>query len=284
MVFLFLRRNIILILKGIAMGIANAIPGVSGGTIAVITKIYDKLLDAITLNIKKLFKNLPFLLCVFGGMAIGIVLAAFALKFLLDNYNVPTQFFFIGIIIGSMPIVYRECTVEQKLKPVHIIPFLLGAAAIILFGFVNADSSAAQAEINPIILCIMSFIAAVSMVIPGLSGALVMKALGGYDIAINAVTEFDIPTLLIIAIGAGLGVLASARIISFLFKKWRAITYCVIAGLILGSIPQIFPKEFAFNAQGIIAIFVLIIGMILPTSMELLGKQNKKSESSSLNT
>ncbi len=274
----------ILVLKGIAMGLANAVPGVDGGTIAVITKVFDRFIDAITLNIKKLIKNLPFLLCIFGGMAIGIIIASFILDYLFENYNVPTQFFFIGIIIGSIPILYKECTAEQKLKPVHIIPFLLGAAAVILFCFINPDASSAQTEMNPIILFIISFIAAVCMIIPGFSGALIMKALGSYDLTIHAITEFNIPILLIIAVAVGLGILASARIISFLFKKSRIVTYCVIAGFILGSIPQVFPKEFAFNTQGIIAIFVLIIGMVIPTVMELPGKHKKKTESSSVNT
>ena len=101
-------------LKGIAIGTANAVPGVSGGTIAVITKIYDKLLAAITPNIKKLIKNLPFLIPVGLGMLIGILAAAKVLGFLFDEFNVPTQMFFIGVVIGSIPMIYKECTAEKS--------------------------------------------------------------------------------------------------------------------------------------------------------------------------
>lgn len=258
-------KHIIEYLKGVCMGIANAVPGVSGGTIAVITKIYDRLLSSITLNLKILKKNIVFLICVVLGMGTGIIIASFALEYLFQSYNVPTQFFFIGIIIGSMPLIYKECTKESKIKPIHIIPFIIGIGVMLGFGFLKEDVFALSGTtIHPVVMIIMAFFSAVAMIIPGLSGALVLKALGGYETAISAVTSFDIFTLLMFGIGALLGLLCSAKIISFLFKKCRTGTYCVIMGLIIASIVQIYPKEFTFDLQGIIAVLTLIIGIVIP--------------------
>jgi putative membrane protein len=254
-------------LKGAAVGIANAIPGVSGGTIAVITKIYDKLLSSITPNIKKLLKNMDFLLPVGIGMVIGILLAAKVLGFLFDTYNVPTQLFFVGVVIGSMPMIYKECTKESRLSPVNILPFLAGAAVMIGMFFVKDDTSGTAESLtllNGIIFFFSAFLAAVAMIIPGISGALILKVLGSYDTAIAAVNSLNIPVLLIFAAGAVVGIFAAAGIISALLRKYRKGTYCFISGLILGSVPSIFPSEFRFDLMGVVGIVMLVIGVVLP--------------------
>ena len=265
---------LMLAVKGACIGIANAIPGVSGGTIAFILKIYDKLLDAISLNLKKLKNNLPFLIPVGIGVLLGIFLAAKVLGYLFEHHNVPTQFFFIGIIIGSMPAIIKECKSEGNLKPIHILPFLLSAVGIILFNSLKEGS--AGVGLNPVSIILMTAVAAAAMIMPGLSGSLVLKILGGYDNAIDAVNNLDIITILWYGIGAVIGLLAAAKIISILLKKCKTGTYCAIIGLIIGSVPAIYPAEFALNAEGIIAVIVLILGAALPIGMELLGNKLSK--------
>lgn len=265
---------LMLAVKGMCIGIANAIPGVSGGTIAFILKIYDKLLDAISLNLKKLKKNLPFLIPVGIGVLLGVFLAAKVLGYLFEHHNVPTQFFFIGIIIGSMPAIIKECKSEGNLKPIHILPFLLSAVGIILFNSLKEGS--ADVGLNPVSIILMTAVAAAAMIMPGLSGSLVLKILGGYDNAIDAVNNLDIITILWYGIGAVIGLLAAAKIISILLKKCKTGTYCAIIGLIIGSVPAIYPAEFALNAEGIIAVIVLILGAALPIGMELLGNKLSK--------
>ena len=123
------------VVKGIAVGIADAIPGVSGGTLAVILKIYDRLLPAISLNLKKLKKNIGFLMTVGIGIVLGIVIASKILSYLFEAHNVPTQMFFMGVIIGSIPGIYKECTKERKLRPADAVPFLIAAAAMLVFTY-----------------------------------------------------------------------------------------------------------------------------------------------------
>lgn len=274
-------KYIMLVLKGIAIGIANAVPGVSGGTIAVITKIYNKLLEAITPNIKKLIKNMPFLIPVGVGMLIGILAAAKLLGFLFNEYNVPTQLFFIGVIIGSIPMIYKECTAEKKLSAVCLAPFAVGILAMTAMAFLSPADTAASGSLDlagGIILFISSVLAAAAMIIPGISGALIMKVLGAYDTVIGAVNEFNFPILIVVAVGAVVGIFATAGVITILLKKFRRGTYCLIGGLIIGSIPSIFPSNFSFNVQGIIGIVLLLIGIAVPFLTELPAKNRSKTE------
>ncbi|MCM1577404.1 MAG: DUF368 domain-containing protein [Ruminococcus sp.] len=267
---------LILALKGACIGIADAVPGVSGGTIAFILKIYDRLLDAIDLNPKKLIKNLPFIIPVGIGIVAGIFCASKVLGYLFEYHNVPTQMFFMGIIIGSLPAIIKECRSAGKLKAVHIIPFAVALAGIVLFNTLK-EGSVSGAD-SPVAIILMTVAAAAAMIMPGLSGALVLKILGGYEGAITAVSNLDIVTLLYYAIGAAVGLLAAAKIISILLAKCKTGTYCAIIGLIIGSLPAVYPKELALNGEGIIAVVIFIIGLALPLVMEILGKKRQEDK------
>ena len=276
------KDSIFLVLKGMAIGIGNAIPGVSGGTIAVVTKIFDRLIEAITPNIKKLIKNMPFLVPVGIGMVIGIFLTSVALEKLFEAYNVPTQLFFLGLIIGSLPLVMKECKKDSKrIRPINLIPFLAGILFMIALLFSSSGSAmftGSSLSVRDIVLyIIMGFIATVAMIIPGVSGSMIMKIFGAYDSIISAVAHLNFPVLIVFAIGAVVGLFVAARIIDALMKKFRQGTYCLIIGLIVGSVPHIFPAEFRFNAQGIIGIVLFVVGAAIPFLMELPLKKKEQA-------
>ena len=111
--------HIINVLKGVVIGIANAIPGVSGGTMMVIMKVFDRLLGAVTLNLKKLKENFVFLLTILLGMGIGVILSAKVLSVCFEKYFVQTQFFFMGVVLGSLPMIYKIATEKKKFSAVH---------------------------------------------------------------------------------------------------------------------------------------------------------------------
>ena len=275
------KDSIFLVLKGMAIGIGNAIPGVSGGTIAVVTKIYDRLIGAITPNIKKLIKNMPFLIPVGIGMVIGIFLTSVVLEQLFENYNVPTQLTFLGLIVGSLPLVLNECKKEQKkIRPVNLIPFAVGVLFMIALLFAGSGkalfSGGALSFRDVVLYIIMGFIAAVTMIIPGVSGSMVMKIFGAYDSVISAVANLEIPVLVCFGAGAVIGVFVAAKVIDVLIKKYRQGVYCLIIGLIVGSVPHIFPAEFRFNAQGIIGIILFFVGAAIPILMENPFKKKDK--------
>lgn len=292
-------EHIINVLKGVVIGIANAIPGVSGGTMMVIMKVFDRILGAV--SIKKLKANFVFLVTIVLGMGIGVVLSSLVLDYCFENFYVQTQFFFMGVVLGSLPMIYKEATKEKKLTPVHLIPFAIGLGVIIGVTVISRsiDNSVITTLTagNFIYLVIISIIAAAAMIMPGLSGSLVLLILGGYQTAITAVAEMNIPILIPIAIGVLLGIVLCAKLITLCLKKWQRGTYAVILGLIVGSFYAIWPREsqtteiidgvetvvteganFQFNGSGIIAIVIGIIGVILPLSMELLDRKKKSSE------
>lgn len=280
-------NHIINVFKGMCIGIADAIPGVSGGTIAVILKIYDQFLECLTLNLKKLFKNIKFILPVGIGILLGIVMASKVLAYLFEVHNSETQLFFLGVIIGSLPLIYKEGTSKGKFKPVHLIPFLLMSVGMIAFNAYAMDNAKTADTLHPVVIILITALAAAAMIMPGLSGALVLKVLGGYDLAIRSVNELDIVTLMFYAIGAVIGLLAAGKIISVLLKKCHYGTYSAILGLIVGSLPAIFPADYfsGFNASKLIGIGVFVIGLVLPMLTEIPEKlHNSRKNESSENT
>lgn len=296
-------EHIINVLKGVVIGIANAIPGVSGGTMMVIMKVFDRLLGAVSLNIKKLKENFVFLVTIVLGMGIGVILSAKVLNICFENFYVQTQFFFMGVVLGSLPMIYKEATKEKKLTPIHLLPFAIGFGVIIAVSLISASADnsiiTSLSAGNFIYLTVISIIAAAAMIMPGLSGSLVLLILGGYQTVINAVDEMNIPVLIPVAVGIIIGIVLCAKLITICLKKWQRGTYAVILGLIVGSFYAIWPREtqtieivdgvknvvtegadFEFNSTGIIAIVIGIIGVLLPLSMELLDKKKKDSASS----
>lgn len=294
-------EHVINILKGTVIGIANAIPGVSGGTMMVIMKVFDRLLGAVTLNLKKLKENFWFLFTIAVGMGIGIILSSKVLSVCFDMFYVQTQFFFLGVILGSIPLIYKEASKEKSFSFIHLIPFFIGIAAIVAVSVISSSMGANVVRTSLSVsvffyLVIISIVAAAAMIMPGMSGSLVFLILGGYQTIIQAVDQMNIPILIPVAIGVILGIVLCAKLITICLNKWRRGTYAVILGLIFGSLYAIFPKEsttteivdgvetlvktgadFHFNSTGFIAIAIGIIGILLPLSMEYIDRKKKKN-------
>lgn len=291
-------EHIVNVLKGAVIGIANAIPGVSGGTMMVIMKVFDRLMGAITLNIKKLKENFVFLLTIFIGLAIGVLMSAFVLDYCFTNFYVQTQFFFMGVVLGSLPMIYKAGTEDSKFKPVHFIPFLAGLAVIIAVTVVsmNIDPQPGSSDMNAgkfIYYVVALIISAAAMIMPGLSGSLVLLILGGYHDLMQAIRDFNFAILLPAGIGIIIGIVLCSKVITICLKKWKNGTYAVILGLITGSFYAIWPREsfeyeltdagvwekiptgavFEMNSTGVIAIIIGIIGVILPLSMEFIDRK-----------
>lgn len=259
-----------LFLKGIVVGIANIIPGVSGGTMAVILGIYDELINAISLSIEKLKKNWKFILCIGAGMGVGILVLANILSFLFENYNVATQFFFIGLILGSLPLVWSITVSDRKFKPINVIPFILMLGVMIIMFIIKPAENAVQTVISVrlfIELVIAGFVGAVAMIIPGISGSFMIKVLGHYETMQKAISDLNIVILIPLAIGIVIGLLVGAKIISILLKKFKQGIYAGILGLIVGSVLVIYPQEFSFKADIIPAVIALAVGAVIPLLM-----------------
>ena len=243
-----------LIVIGVILGVANVIPGVSGGTLAVVFNIYDRLINVITLNVKKILSEWKFILPLVVGMGLGIILFSKAITFLFENYPVQTNWFFIGIILGSIPMIAKRLMAASKATssdarkiPVSaIVCGVLALAVMATMTYANVAESGApiQTELTPL-LAVKLFIglacATIAMIIPGISGSFLMLVVGVYSTVIAAISDFNIPLLIPAVIGGVVGLLGGAKLVRFLMEKVPAQTYGAIMGLVLGSILVIFP-------------------------------------------
>ncbi len=238
-------RHIKTFLIGIVLGISNVIPGVSGGTMAVVFNVYDKIIDLVSFDFRKIIRNLPFLLVLIGGMATGVIAFSKLLSWLLIEHSVPVNYGFIGIICGSIPLIYSKAVSEQSSRP-NFTAVLIGLAAMVAMLVIKSHegSNAVVTSASPAVvtwLIVMGAVAAFTMIIPGISGSLIMVVFGAYTTFVRAVSDLNIPLLIPIAIGVGVGLLGGATLVRNLLSRFPRATYSVILGLVAGSILPVFP-------------------------------------------
>lgn len=241
-----------MILQGMAVGIANIIPGVSGGTMMVAMGLYDKLIHAITHLKSEFKKSIKLLIPIFAGAGLAVVLLSRLFEYLLANYPIPTNFAFCGLIAGSLPFIFKKVE-GKKITVGKVIPFLVFFVLVIAMA-VMGDASGAAADVsftfvNVIKLLGVGIIAAATMVVPGVSGSMMLMILGYYDVVlatindfIDAVFAFDLPeimrtvgVLVPFGIGVVVGIFLIAKLIEFIFAKAEAHAYFAIIGLIVAS-------------------------------------------------
>lgn len=240
------------ILQGMVVGIANIIPGVSGGTMMVAMGLYDRLIHAIT-HLKSEFKDsMKLLIPIFAGAGIAIVALSRLFEFLLATYPIPTNFAFCGLIAGSLPFIFKKVK-GHKVAVSKIIPFLIFFGVVILMALLGetggASADVSLGFVNLLKLFGVGIVAAATMVVPGVSGSMMLMLLGYYDTIlkvindfVDALVKFDMGGLLtgvgILApfgIGVVIGIFLIAKLIEFIFSKAEIHAYYGIIGLILAS-------------------------------------------------
>ncbi len=240
------------ILQGMVVGIANIIPGVSGGTMMVAMGLYDKLIHSIT-HLKSEFKeSMKLLLPIFAGAGLAIVLLSRLFEFLLSEYPIPTNFAFCGLIAGSLPFILKKVK-GHSVTIGKMIPFFIFFGIVILMAVLGEnDGNAADVSfgfINVLKLFGVGIVAAATMVVPGVSGSMMLMLLGYYDTIIETINDcidaligFNMPELLhtfgiLIPFGIGIviGIFAIAKLIEYIFSKAELHAYYGIIGLILAS-------------------------------------------------
>ena len=242
-----MKDKILLVLKGFLLGIANVIPGVSGGTLALTLGIYQDLIGAISHLFKNLKKNLKFLIPLGIGMVIAILLGSKVITFCLDKFALPTTLFFIGLIVGGIPLLTKKLK-GRRLKPLNLAVFLLTFGIVMIMTFLNAGNNAVDLSnmsvIQFILLMIVGMVAAATMVIPGVSGSFVLMLLGYYKpvmATLGNLTDFSLlgHNILVLApfgIGLLIGIVGIAKLIEFLLKKYEIPTYYGIIGFVTASV------------------------------------------------
>ena len=226
------------VLKGLVVGVANIIPGVSGGTMAVVMGIYDRLIGAVS-DLRRDFKNsLLYLFPIGIGAVLGIVLFSHLIKFLLEGYPMPTNLFFLGLILGSIPMIFRRARKESFQKS-SLLPFAVSFAVMLLmtiFQNVSDASSALITTLTPLTairLLLSAAVAAACMIMPGISGSMVMVLLGVYTSVLTAISDLNIP-LWTAPDAVNSPTVTAARVpVGFTWPEWKAAL--AAHGLVVGG-------------------------------------------------
>lgn len=248
-------------LKGIIVGIGGIAPGLSGSVLLVIFGLYQKTIDAIGTLFKNFKKNILFLVPLFLGFGVGILLFSKVIDFFLSNFEMQTRFTFLGLVIGTIPLFYNEVKKEgfsNKYYAIIIISAILG-----IYLFTVNKGAFPQIE-NPNLLqsILLGVAVAASSIIPGVDSAVILSTLGLYELYVTSLANFNLGILIPAGIGLVFGALIISFIISKLIKNYYTITFSIIFGLFISIIPNVLNENciLMLNAKSFISILLMIIG------------------------
>lgn len=292
-----LKDYALITLKGIGMGAADVVPGVSGGTIAFIVGIYDELIETIkSFNFKsaRLFfrghwvqfwrsVNGNFLFSLLLGIGISIFSLAKVITWLLTDYPVLVWAFFFGLVLASTWFVGKDIK-EWNWKT--ILSFIAGAA----IAFYITIATPAETSTHPLFIFLCGAIAICAMILPGISGSFILVLLGKYFYIMEAVKTLDLGVLLLFAAGAFIGITSFSHLLSYALRHFRNITLATLTGFMLGSLNKVWPwKEITDNSHGmpietnilpdsyfIEAVVLMLIGFLLVYALEKLSARTGK--------
>lgn len=267
------------IIKGIIIGIANIIPGVSGGTMAVSMGIYDKLIHCVTHLFSEFKKSVKFLIPIFIGAAIGLVGLSFAIEYMFAHFPLPTNLLFIGLIVGGLPAIWKKVK-GNAIKGGHILSFLIFFALVAgLAAFGNGEG--ADVVLNPglgmmVILFLIGVLASATMIIPGVSGSMILLLLGFYNPIVTEINAFiralvsldgaglrrGFALFIPLGIGIVVGIFGIAKIIEIVFEKFPLYAYWAIIGLIVASpVAILLVGELGTITLGNVLVSILCLGV-----------------------
>ncbi len=252
------------IISGGIIGSSMMLPGVSGGTMAIIIGIYDKLINAVADINKEFKKNIVFLLqiCI-GGLA-GVLLLSKLLLKITELFHTPMMFLFIGIILGSVPLLVKKsgARFNSIIEPIYI---LIGFLIILLISKIPTGYSEIMTEkslIDYIKLFIIGFIISIALVLPGISATYTLLVFGMYESFLNAISGMDIGFLLPLALGLVVGIFTVTRLLKLLMERFSKGTFLIICGFMIGSVIEIFPG-FPGGVEITVCIFAFVLGFLL---------------------
>ena len=285
-----IKDNFILFIKGFIMGIANVIPGVSGGTLAVILGVFKDFVGSISNIFKSFKKSVLFLLPIVLGMGVAVVASSKLIETCLNYYPLATILFFVGLILGGVPILFNKIKGEMKSIPNYII-FIIMFSFILLFTFVISGEKNVELVsltfIDYILLFIVGAVASASMVIPGISGSMVLMTVGYYNSILAIISDIfnfenfwhNVSILIPFGLGVIVGILLIAKLITFLLNKFEVKTYFAIFGFIFSSLIVIFFKNnINFNIiEFIIGLFLMVGGFLISYFIAKFNKEDKET-------
>ena len=245
-----MKESIILGMKGFMIGLANIIPGVSGGTLAITLGIYEKLIGVVTHFFKNWKENLKFLIPLGIGAIVALLVLSNVIGYSLEHYPVPTTLFFVGLILGGVPILFQK--IKGNTKSIsNLFIFLITFSCVLLFTFLQGKTHMVSFQdldiIGYFLLFLVGIVAAATMIIPGISGSFILMLIGYYEPIINTIRDLshmiqikeNIMILLPFGLGILIGIVGIAKLIEYLLHKYEIKTYYGIIGFVLSSLISI---------------------------------------------
>ncbi len=249
-------------LKGIIVGIGGISPGLSGSVLLVIFGLYQETVNAIGTLFKNFRKNITFLFPLFLGFGVGVIVFSKIVNFLLNNYEMYTRFTFLGLVLGTIPLFYKEVKKEgfrKKYYIVIVVSIILGTS---IFYFNKQLFPQIQ---NPNLLqsIFLGVAVAGSSIIPGVDSAVILSSLGLYELYVSSLAEFKLSILVPAGFGLIIGAVVISYIINKLIKRYYTLTFSIIFGLFISIIPSVLANNSitTLNLSSIISIILLILGL-----------------------
>lgn len=261
--------------RGFAMGTSDLVPGVSGGTIALLLGIYNDFIRSISgIFSKRFWESLKFLIPIVLGMLIAIGSLSKLINFLLNTHPIPTLFFFVGLILGIIPYLLKTSRFKQTFTAKHYMLVVLGIVVIVVITLLNnGNKHAGETLTFSTSLFIKYFIAGVcassAMLLPGISGSFMLLVFGAYGTIMYAISEFlsfnfnAVPILLTVGLGIIAGFLLSSKAIQYFLNYHTSLTYALIIGFVVGSLYAVFPGLPTSIFMCLISVLTLILGFFI---------------------
>ena len=271
-------RNFII---GAVVGIASILPGVSGGLIAVLCGVYERLIEDISRLREKLFSDFRFLLALGLGLVFGMLACTLVLDYTLDAFALPCMAFFFGLIFAQIPEVYnfsREDGTEPK--PVHWIWAAVGFLMCVGLMMLNSEGTPVDVDdhsaTNFLLFMLCGIVLAVSKIMPGISGSSLLIAMGMFEVTISSVAHLEMFFIVSLGIGLLIGLFGFAKVMDRCLKNYRKHTYMLILGLTLGSLMIILGEVFGMHPQmmdWVIVAVMIVAGVIVSYGFTYYGKK-----------
>lgn len=263
--------------KGIIVGLGGIAPGLSGSVLLIIFGLYQKTLEALGTLLTDFRKNLKFLLPLIAGMGCGVLLFSKLIDFCLTHYPVPTRFCFLGLILGTLPMVWKEVK-KQGFSVKYAL--VIGASALLgIFAF-RGNGSAFPQVTDPTLLqsILLGAAVAATAIIPGVDPAVFLSTLGFYEMYVGALANLEFSILIPMVLGLAAGAVAISFGMNLLFKRFYTATYSIIFGIFLAMIPNMLTAECVLgkNRQSAISVLLMLMGFLLSWYLGDIHQHNAK--------
>lgn len=250
--------------KGTIAGIGGIAPGLSGSVLLVIMGLYEDAVNAIGTLFQSFKKNFLFLLPLVLGFGCGVLLFSKVVDYMLTTYEFYTRYAFLGLVIGTVPLFFQETRKKGFSKGYYLVILAAAAAGFLLFGF-NSSLFPVVTEPNLFQSVLLGVMVAGSSIIPGIDSAVILSALGLYELYVSSLASLDLPVLIPAAFGLLAGALVFSGIMHILLNKCYTLTFSVIFGLFLSIIPDVLNESCTITSvpQGLAAVSCAVVGCLL---------------------